>query len=478
MDASTQWRIERADRFAVVVDAEAYFRAARQAMLQATKRIMLIGWDFDARITLDYDCGAHKGPATVGEFIYWLVERNPELEVYLLRWDMGALRALFRGTTVLTVVKWMRHPRIHTLLDGHHPTGASHHQKVVVIDDCMAFCGGIDMTAERWDTRAHADDEPRRVQAWGKPYKPWHDASSAVSGPVATALGEMGRSRWRAAGGGELPPVTGTEPCWPDGLRPDFENIDVRIARTEPEMPDQLAVHESETLFLAQLAAAKRHVYIESQYFASRRIAEAIERRLDEADGPEFVVLNPFTAQGWLEPVAMDSARARLVEAIRRRDKHGHFALYHPFTERGRAIYAHAKILIVDDHVLRLGSSNMNNRSLRLDTECDLAIEARDDTEAARISFIRDDLLAEHLGTSVEGVAAAIAEAGGSLIGAVEALRGDGRSLRRYQAPVLGGVKTWLADNEVLDPEGPGEMFEPLSGRGLFRWRLRRPGRV
>lgn len=477
MDARAEWRIEQADRFAVIVDAEAYFRVARRAMLQAKRRIMLVGWDFDARITLDYECAADEGPATVGEFIYWLVQRNPELEVYLLRWDVGAFKALLRGTTVLTVVKWMRHPRIHTRLDSHHPTGASHHQKVVVIDDCLAFCGGIDMTGDRWDTRAHLDDEPRRVQPGGRPYKPWHDATSATSGPVAAALGEMARARWQAAGGSALPPITDGGACWPDGLDPDFTDIPVRIARTVPAMTDQEPVHESEALFLRQIAAARAHVYVESQYFASRRIAEAIARRLDEADGPEFVVVNPETAQGWLEPIAMDSARARLVEALRRRDVHGRFRLYHPYTAGGRPIYAHAKILIADDRVLRLGSSNMNNRSLRLDTECDLAIEADDPATAARIAAIRDDLLAEHLGVAPERVKATLAETG-SLIATVEALRGEGRSLRPYQAPDIGAVQAWLADHEVLDPEGPDEMFEPLSRRGLFRWRLRQPRRA
>lgn len=472
MGTSTEWRIEQAERFAVIVDAEQYFRIARRAMLDAKRRIMLVGWDFDARIVLDHDCAKDEGPRAVGAFIYWLVERNPDLEVYLLRWDVGAIRALFRGTTILTVLKWMRHPRIHTRLDGHHPTGASHHQKIVVIDDCLAFCGGIDMTGDRWDTRAHRDGDPGRIRPSGKPYKPWHDATTAVSGPVAAALGEMSRERWRIAGGGALTPVGKAAPCWPEGLGVDFADVAVRIARTIPEMAGQETAHESEALFLAQIAAAKRHVYIESQYFASRRIAEAIARRLDEPDGPEFVVVNPQTAQGWLEPVAMDTARARLIEALRRRDHARRFRLYHPYTAGGAPIYAHAKIMIVDDRVLRLGSSNMNNRSLRLDTECDLAIEARGAEEAARIVAIRDDLLAEHLGLPVERVSAAVAEKG--LIGAVEALRGDGRSLRPFEQPDLGAVETWLADNEVLDPEGPDEMFEALSARGLFR-RLRKP---
>jgi hypothetical protein len=122
-----------------------------------------------------------------------------------------------------------------------------------------------------------------------------------------------------------------------------------------PEMDDQTPVHENEALFLAQIARAKRYVYIESQYFASRRVAEAIARRLDEENGPEFVIVNPLTAQGWLEPIAMDTARARLVEALRRRDRHGRFRIYHPFTAGGEPIYCHAKILIADDRVFRLG---------------------------------------------------------------------------------------------------------------------------
>src|SRR5690606_25395620 len=104
------------------------------------------------------------------------------------------------------------------------------------------------------------------------------------------------------------------------------------------------------------------------QYFASRKIARAIAQRLREADGPEIVVVNPDTAEGWLEPIAMDSARARLVEALQRLDEHGRFRLYHPQTQGGQAIYVHAKILVVDDRLFRVGSSNFNNRSMRLDS--------------------------------------------------------------------------------------------------------------
>ncbi|WP_294390067.1 phospholipase D-like domain-containing protein [uncultured Sphingomonas sp.] len=457
----------------VIVDADDYFRAARGAMLKAQRRIMLIGWDFDARIRLT-DAPQEPGePATVGDFVLWLVDRNPELEVFLLRWDVGALKTLARGSTMLTVVEWMRHPRVHTKLDGFHPTGASHHQKIVVIDDCFAFCGGIDMTSERWDTRAHRDGDPGRTTPNGKPYKPWHDATAAVEGPVAAALGELARARWTRAGGHPLEPVTGRADCWPDDLPVDFADIDVGIARTLPKMPEREEVREVEALFLAQIAAARHSIYAESQYFASRRIAEAIARRLDEPDCPEIVIVNPLTAQGWLEPIAMDTARARLMQALAERDRHGRFRLYHPFTAGREPIYVHAKIMIVDGHRLRIGSANMNNRSLGLDTECDLVIDATSDADRRTVAGIRDGLLAEHLDVEPDRIAAMLAD-GGSLIATIEALRGPGRSLRLFEQVDLNSVQEWLADNEVLDPEDPSEMFEALTKRGLFR-RLLRP---
>ena len=464
------WRKARATRASVIVDADAYFRRAREAMLNARHQIMLVGWDFDARITLAFEDDASEVPVTVGDFIGWLVKRTPGLEVYLLRWDKGALKTLFRGRTLWTLMKWrFLQKRIHLLLDGHHPVAASHHQKIVVIDDDLAFCGGIDMTDERWDTRAHRDDDPHRRSPGGTPYKPWHDATTALEGPVAVALGELCRTRWQVAGGEAIvapPPRRGA--CWPASLSADFTDVDVAISRSQPDHGGLAAIREIEELYLALIAAATTCIYAESQYFASRRIAEAIAARVAEDDPPEIVIINPVSAQGWLEPIAMDTARARLVEQIRRRDHRGRFRLYHPVTARGQAIYCHAKVMVVDDRVIRVGSSNFNNRSLRLDTECDVTITDEPET----IRRIRDDLLAEHLGVAVDRVARSVAEEG--LIATIERLRGQGRTLIAYETPELNGVEEWLADNEVLDPEGPEEMFEPFTARrGLLR-RLRR----
>ncbi|MCW2367616.1 phosphatidylserine/phosphatidylglycerophosphate/cardiolipin synthase-like enzyme [Sphingobium sp. B7D2B] len=486
------WRAAKAAKACVIVDAEDYFRFARQAMIRARKRIMLVGWDFDARIELAHrEDGQPDGPepTTIGDLIYWLVETNPELEVYLLRWDLGAIGSLFRGKTIFTVAKWAIHPRIHVKLDAHHPTGGSHHQKIVVIDDCFAFCGGIDMTGDRWDTRAHRDEEPERHRPGkGPAYMPWHDATTALQGPAAAALGEHSRDRWKRATGQTIAGIRSKHDVWPEALPVQFEDVEVLIARTAPKMPDQREVTEIEQLYIEQIGRAKRWIYAESQYFASRRIAEAMARRLDEPDGPEIVIVNPEAAQGWLEPLAMDTARARLVAALRRRDKHGRFRLYHPVTRDQEPIYVHAKVMIVDDMILRVGSSNMNARSLRLDTECDVAVDCSRPSNSgcsAAIAEVRNDLLAEHLDASIAQVEKKLA-ASGSLIETIEALRFKGRknakSRRRtlvpYEIPDLTGVEAWLADNQILDPEGPDDMFEALSNRGLLRrlsgWRRSR----
>ena len=113
---------------------------------------------------------------------------------------------------------------------------------------------------------------------------------------------------------------------------------------------------------------------------------------------------------------------------------------------------------------------------MRLDTECDVTVDVSEPDNAEfgpGITAFRDGLLAEHLGVDTEGVAAEIARTG-SLIATIDGLRGSGRTLRPFQMRDVGEIGKWLADNEVLDPEGPGEMFESITKRSLFR--ALRPG--
>ena len=149
-------------------------------------------------------------------------------------------------------------------------------------------------------------------------------------------------------------------------------------------------------------------------------------------------------------------------------DKKGRFRIYTPATEGGEDIYVHAKIMIVDDEMLRVGSANMNNRSMGLDSECDLLIDCAVDPHCREaVAAIRFSLLAEHLGSTPDEVAAKQAETG-SLIAAVEALRGEGRTLLPFEPPELTDIEKVVADSELLDPESAGNHFEPLARPGLF----------
>ena len=461
----TCWRIERATRLAVFVDAAGYFATLKRAVLSAQRRVLFIGWDFDPRIRLDPPAAGPARGDRLGAVLEQAVARNPDLEVGVLQWDLGMLRALGRGLQPIVLLDRRTPDRLTFAVDTHHPVGGAHHEKIVVVDDCLAFAGGIDVTADRWDTSDHADDNPHRRRPSGRPTGPWHDVTTLVSGPAAVALGELARDRWESGTGRRLEQVTDADECWPEDVEPLLTDVDLAISRTRPEHGGASLVHEVELLWLAVIAAARRSLYVESQYFASRRIAEAIADRLREPDGPDVVVVNPWTADGWLSEKAMGTARAKLLTLVRAADVHDRFRLYVPVTERREHVYVHAKVTVVDDRLLRIGSSNVNNRSMGLDTECDVSIEAvagtpRQAEVAATVLGFRDRLLAEHLGCTPEEVAAAVEETGSLVRGIDRLRRPTGRSLAVFEPPDLGPADRALAETELLDPEHTPNRWE------------------
>jgi len=477
----TCWRIEPASRAAVIVDAADYFRLAREAMLKARCQILIMGWDLDTRLKLIEEDEDGEAPVHLGPFISWLARHRPDLKIHVLAWDGEAYSLLGRGTTLARMAAWrLFNRKISFKLDSSQPRHASQHHKVLVIDDAFAFCGGIDMTGSRWDTREHKDDEPgRRRPTTHRRYGPWHDAAMAVDGGAARALGDLGRERWKIACDEEIDCAGGECDAWPDGLEPHFRDVEIAIARTRGDDGEHEELREIEALYVAMIGAAKRFIYAESQYFASRVIAEAIARRLAEPDPPEFVLVNPRTGEGWLDETVMGAARAELVKMLAKIDPPGRFRIYYPVTEKGADIYVHAKLMIVDDLMLRVGSANMNNRSMGLDSECDVMIDARRPANRGcepKIGELRCDLMAEHLGVSPGAVARLFAETG-SLIATVEQLRGTGRSLRPYRVPSFNGAAKAIARSEVADPESADEPFEPLAQHRLLRGLRRRAGR-
>jgi phosphatidylserine/phosphatidylglycerophosphate/cardiolipin synthase-like enzyme len=488
-DSPSVWTSARASRAHTVVDAGPYYELIREAMLGARQRILLIGWDFDTRVTIG---GGRRlwrmlqrdaPPARLGPFMIWLAKRNPNLEIRILKWNFGALKAVFRGRMILDLARWWMNPQIDFKLDSAHPLGCSHHQKIVIIDDKFAACGGIDMTSGRWDTRDHLEADARRKLPGGKLYAPWHDATMLLEGPVARALGDLGRARWVQAGG---PPMAPCQPqdetAWPERVNAEFRDVEVGISRTRSHYGAETEVREIEALFVEQIKRAKRFIYAENQYFASRVVAEAMAERMAEPDPPEVFIVTPLSSDGWLQQKAMDTARIQLVSAVKESDHAARFSIWNPHNASDTPIYVHSKLLIVDDEVLRIGSANFNNRSLGLDSECDVFIDALRETGEARdavvrtITRLRHSLLAEHCGLDVAEVGELI-DKSGSMSAMVEALTADrGRvgykRLRPLPMRELTDTERALADNEVLDPERPEEMLS-FYKKGLFGGRGR-----
>ncbi len=448
----TCWRVEKAGRAAVLVDAAEYYSALNVALEGARHSVFIIGWDFNHRIRLRPGV---PGTPILSRYLNRLVRRTKGLRINVLKWNTPFLFEFRRHTIPFFWLNRITSRRLQFRLDSDHPSTGSQHQKIVVIDDSLAFCGGIDLTDCRWDCSDHQIPDPRRLTPGGDAYTPVHDMAMMADGDVARALGELARQRWKNATGKMVRPAPPTVAPWPPTVQPDFTEVEVAIARTEPEWNGRPGVREIEALNLAALASARGFVYIENQHFASRVIYEAMLDMLRKPDGPEILVVNPDKCPGWVEEYVMGEARTQIINQLHRADRWNRFRVYTPHGKDGAPIYIHSKFLVIDDHYLRVGSSNFNNRSMGFDKECDLAIEATgpaDDSKRRVIETIRNTLLAEHLGIEPDQLAA-MAAACGSWLQAVERLRrDDGRSLRPIPFSEGSAEPTPVTDS-ILDPE-------------------------
>lgn len=456
------WRVERTHRFSLLVDADAYFRAVRAAIRSAQHSVYILSWDIDSRTRLVPD-GANDGfPESLGDFLHEVVAARPDLHAYVLNWDFAMLYALEREWLPVYKLDWRTHRRLSFRMDGRHPVGASQHQKVVVVDDAVAFVGGLDLTRSRWDTPEHACNAPLRRDSDGKPYAPFHDVQAMVDGDAARALGELARERWLRATGYRPPADRKAEhDPWPANVIPDVTDIDIAIARTEPAFEGRSGVTEVRQLHLDAIAAARHYLFFENQYFTSGLIGNALSARLAEPDGPEVVVVSPKTQSGWLEEATMGVLRVRLHRRLKAADRHGRYLLYCPYIpglEQG-CLNVHSKVFSVDDELFCVGSANLSTRSMALDTECNIVIEAHGSEEEQvrirrAIAYLRNRLLAEHLASSPEAVDAEIRRHN-SLHAAIESLQQPGRSLRVLEPNVTPELETLIPDQAMFDSERP-----------------------
>ncbi|MDZ3838414.1 MAG: VTT domain-containing protein [Rhodospirillales bacterium] len=472
VEGETCWRLLRAHRVAFLIDAAAYFSAFKAAALRARRSIIIVGWDVDSRVRLEPDRDDVPAPDQLGEFLDHLVANRPGLHVHVLAWDFPIVFAGDRELFTNYRLGLMTHRRLRYCLDAVHPVGACHHQKIVVIDDALAFIGGIDFGSRRWDTPEHRLDDPRRTDASGQPYPPFHDMQVALDGEAAAALGQLARERWLRATGKKITRVAGSgEDLWPEGVGVDLHEVDVAIARTDPGIDGLVLTREVEALYLASVERAESYIYIENQYFTAGRVAAALAESLERDGGPEVVLVLPQENWDWLEQATMSDRRAKLIAALRRADRHGRLRVLCPL-HRDVSIHVHAKLMISDDRLVRIGSANLSNRSMGLDSECDIAFEAED---GGAVRHLLARLVGEHTGAGADEVEAAV-ERTGSLVQAIDELDGQARRL----APIEIG-ETELAEDaglvassqSIVDPEAPAEA-ETLIGR-LVRavdWRV------
>jgi uncharacterized membrane protein YdjX (TVP38/TMEM64 family) len=153
----------------------------------------------------------------------------------------------------------------------------------------------------------------------------------------------------------------------------------------------------------------------------------------------------------------MRTGRIGFVQVLERAGVSDRIRLLTPLVEEDgerAAVMVHAKIMIVDDTFLRVGSANLNNRSLGTDTECDLIVHGTEERHRKAIRDVRDALLGEHLGAEGATVTQAVADTG-SLFGAIDRLNGGPHRLAPLKDGEIEDRDAAAAMAAVADPERP-----------------------
>jgi phospholipase D1/2 len=450
------WRTVRADDAGVLVDASDYYHAVYWAIRRAQRYVLMSGWQFDSGVPLLRGADAPPGTEVrLLKFLDGLCRSRPDLRVYLLAWDFHLVFAGEREWMQRVIFHWMTSSNLHFRFDDHPAAGGSHHQKFVVVDGGLAFLGGMDVCEARWDDRRHVANNPVRL-SHGHPQKPYHDVQAWLSGhEPARALEDLFTERWRRAGGPPLELGSADRPASPTRGSLALGESTVALSRTDPRT-DGTTIREVEHLFEDAIAAADRLIYIETQYFSSRRIREALVQRM-RAPGrprPEIVIVVNEQAEALKEEVAVGLRQARNLELLRETASATgcplgcYFSLCDGAHETFRATYIHSKVIIVDDRFLTVGSANLTNRSMGLDSELHVAWEGDDRRLVDRIRNVRVSLLAEHAGLG--DAEANELEAIEGLVGRLETLAGRaGARLQRHGGPTA----AQRAAMQLIDPD-------------------------
>jgi phospholipase D1/2 len=458
------WVVNRANFATLLIDCDNFYRALHKAIIKAQHSIFILGWDIDSRVRLLRGEEERKSlvPSVVVDLLAWKAKQNPEIQIYLLRWDSSIA---FAGERELPAeYNWtMQTPaNLSICLDNSVPMGGSQHQKVFVIDDELVFTGGMDIAPQRWDTREHLVVQPEREDDNG-PYGPYHDAQIMLSGPIVSDFAKLVRWRWQRAAGylpkeQRLRVTEHLPPTWPEGFAPFFKNVKCAIARTIPRLEDDIEAQEVREMYLDLIASAKNFIYIENQFLTSTEIAHALNQRLLSIPALRVLIVSSYSPQGIFERVAMWAGRLdfkKILESGISKER-VRMTCAGITDQHGKMHYKriHSKIFVVDDQHLVVASSNLSNRSMALDTECDLVIAADTDEISQKILAARNDLLGEHTSRSADEVAAQFA-ANCSLDSLLSSGRINSYRLMEIDDTIFTDQSLQPVAQRIADPEKP-----------------------
>lgn len=453
----TVWRRCKARRVAVLNDAAAYFGALRDALLEAQDLVYIIGWDIHSETRLVGASGrADDGlPEQLGPFLRALVHRRPALRINILVWDFVSFYAAEREWNSASKFTADTNGRVQFHLDSTLPFGSAQHQKIVGVDGSLAFAGGLDLTIRRWDTSDHCADHALRCDPQRKPYPPFHDVQCLVDGDVAAWLFDLAEGRWRAAG----QQVHDRRPLkrvrWPANVPVGAEHIPVGIARTEVVCPAGSTIREVERSLIAAIRSATNFVYIENQFTSAIKIARELAEQMLRVPSLRVLVVAPKLHSSWLESQAMQNGRGAFIDCFSAAGVADRIRFVYPVSRSGNieaAVMVHSKLIIVDDRILRIGSANLNNRSMGADSECDLIFEAASDQHRDFIGSVRHRLIGHFSGLDEHTVA----QNEDRLFCLLdEVSRADGaKTLRDVESSVLTSKLATMVQ-PVADPERP-----------------------
>jgi len=490
LNDKTTWRRHEQASSALLIDAQDYYRAFYEVASRATRSVLILGWQFDSDVQLlrghEVPAGADLKSFELLPMLDRLCRERPELEVKMLAWDHSLFFALEREVLQKIVFDLATVDRFQFRTDGTVPFGGSHHQKVAIIDGQIAFMGSADICQDRWDTSAHVARDPRRVSRRDEAYKPYHEVQAVFTGSPVRSLLELFAERWAHATGAVLDL---------DSLSVPYESEDaaeallarvpvtlrmprscMAFARTVPTAPDREHVHEIRDLYVRAIHAAERLIYIETQYLTSHCVRDALVARLADADKPklEVVLLLPHKPEKFKEEFTIAQPQAAVVDAIVEAARAGGHALgvYNvqaPDDAGGAPIfvYIHAKLMIIDDRFFTMGSANLANRSMTVDSEINAVWAAPEGDQElhAAIRRVRTRLLLEHLGEAAD-VAAVVAPEG--LVARLDRTIEEGRGrLRRHDLehdiPNAFSKAVQELACDFVDPEDGAEPLPPPS---------------